>query len=136
MPDLLEWCACFHHAGITLDPRPWNASLGSTVNFTCNVVGDIVNWLINATSSSDRAVDVLDPRVDNPGNDNIINSTLTVTANVVGITSIQCVAVSFSGLPSKLSQVVALTVQGMCGYCASVCVIDCHRVYTVTGNWI
>ncbi len=120
---------CFHHAGITLDPRPWNASLGSTVMFTCNVVGDNVIWIINGTSSNNPAVDVLDPLVDNPGNDNIINSTLTVTANVVGITSIQCVAVSFFGHPSKLSQVVAFTVQGMCGYCAFVCIklIDFHR---------
>ncbi len=121
MPDLPERCACFHHAGITLDPRPWNASLGTTVMFTCNVVGDAVNWIINGTHHDDPAVDVLDPRVDSPRDGNIINSTLTVTANVVGITNIQCVAVSFFDLPSIVfSQVVALTVQGMCGYCASV----------------
>ncbi len=89
--------------------------------FTCNLVGDGVIWLINETSSDKRVVDVLDPHVDSLGNDNIINSTLTVTAAVEGITSIQCLAVSFFGLPSIVfSQVVALTVQGMCGYCASV----------------
>ncbi len=123
MQDLPEWCACLHHAGITLEPRPWNASLGSTVMFTCNVVGDniiIVNWLIIGTNDDDPAVDVLDPDVRSPRDGNIFNSTLTVTANVEGITSIQCVALSFFGLPS-LSQVVALTVQGMCGCCASVC---------------
>ncbi len=125
MPDLLEWCACLHYAGITLDPRPWNASLGSTVMFTCNVVGDGVIWFINETRADDPAVDVLDPRVDSPGNGNIINSTLTVTANVEGITSIQCVAVSILGITS-FSQVVALTVQGTW----------ISIPYTLTGNYI
>ncbi len=91
--------------------------------FTCNVIGDDVGWRINGIRDDDPAVDVLDPRLDSPGNNNTINSTLTVTANVVGITSIQCVAASFSSPPSIVfSQVVALTVQGMCSYCASMCI--------------
>ncbi len=106
---------CIHHTGITVHPQPWNATLGSTVKFNCIAIlvleTDEVTWRINGLSSTLFAAQVLEPSVVEKRNGNISNSTLTVTANVEGTTTIQCRATSDISLP-VFSQEVALTVQG------------------------
>ncbi len=111
---------CIHHTGITVHPQPWNATLGSTVKFNCIAIlvleNDEVNWRINGFSSTLFAVQVLEPAVVDKRNGNISNSTLTVTANVEGTSTIRCRVSSDASSPAVLSKEVPLTVQGMVLY--------------------
>ncbi len=108
---------CIHHTDITVHPQPWIANLGSKAKFSCTVLivleGDEVTWRINGRSSA--LMGVLEPVVVDQQNGTTLTSTLTVTANVEGTTTIQCRATSDFSLP-VLSQEVTLTVQGMVLY--------------------
>ena len=101
-----------HHSGIILHPRPWNATLGSTVTFTCSVVGDGLIWRINGINPDDPALETLQPDVITASTSNPITSTLTLTANTEVTAMIQCVAVSFTTTPA-VSDTATLLVQGM-----------------------
>ncbi len=99
--------------GITLPPKPRNATLGSTVTFTCNVIGDDVNWIINGTSANNPALAVYEVMITTDAlQSNILMSTLTLRASTEETITIQCVAVSFSPLALAESPVVTLMVQG------------------------
>ncbi len=97
-----------------MHPEPLNSTFGSTGAFHCTVVSDALNWIINGKSSNDPVNSVtLEADVNTAQRDNTYISTLTLRANTEENTTVQCVAVSYSGT-SDFSHKVTMLVQGTC----------------------